>query len=64
MLKSNTSKEKISLSFCLRGESETVGVDICFFMEAYLKLREEHSGLYSTLYPNAIIWKMEKKMEG
>jgi len=38
-----------------------VGMDICFFMEAYLRLREEHSGLYGTLYPNAIIGKKWKK---
>jgi len=34
-----------------------VGMDICFFME--------HSGLYGTLYPNAIIGKKwKKKMDG
>lgn len=74
MLNSNTSKEKtgpfiiiiINIIFCLRGESEIVGVDICFFMEANLRLKGAFRTLQYSLFQRDYMknGEMEKQMEG
>lgn len=56
----------INIIFCLRGESEIVGVDICFFMKANLRLKGAFRTLHYSLSQCDYMKNggMEKEMEG